>query len=864
MSSTLAAKKLNSAEILTQITGQTVLDRHLTPQVMFLTAMTAVLVGVVYADGEVANQEKLDFQRVLKQFASPDSSLGKMISLMLKDVQKSRIYSNLDALKCLTETLSTSEKLIILGFGYRLATADGTVKTQEKQYLHTVANVVDVSDQQLNAMFSCLDGRQSEIAEEAVAELRWLLDPQRFQNTEAAIVNAASFLSSRFLPRPKTTLSLARRKPSYAKLEAFQAYQEQLSKICTDLIQVLQVEGDYDIFPSVLENEVRSLAQKLQSQKFRLAIVGEFSQGKSTFLNALLGEELQPVRAIPCSGTLTVLKYGTEKRVVCHYKDGTQAVIPFDQYQQQASIPEEAALGNRELELAESNVVEIVLEHPGLELCRHHVEIVDSPGLNEHPDRTAVTERLLKDTDAAIFLANASRPMTQGERELLQRLKHRLQENPDAPASNLFVLVNFMDLLRSHQDASQVKTLVKNVVRNPAAPLVSSDNRVHFVSARSALEATLTQTTNEHSQPFQEFVSALETFLVEERGELTLKKGTTDVQMFISRIRDSYEQTTNLLEGRLSLSAAEQSRILEQTGGISGFDLKIQELKEFLVEETLSEVDNSWAQFIDDINARLPEKTDQWTAKSEQKAKIAKEYAEQFVQDISEELDIWLKEAVMQTILKPKIDKLESAIIERLTAIQHNLQSIDNDTGTSLNKQFELSGLGVSLNFNSTLEPNAIEDATGFRTGLGLKGSGIVIAGALALTGFGLLPIILAGGTVGGALGMIFGRDGEQVKEELKWEAFNKGIEKFEEASDEILTKLVENIENALDQKAQSFHEAASASISMLSNLLEHQESILQETLTQKEAQSVLIQQKNLQLQAIETALNNLTKTALS
>jgi predicted GTPase len=72
----------------------------------------------------------------------------------------------------------------------------------------------------------------------------------------------------------------------------------------------------------LLAEEIGKVSRKLQSQRFRLAVVGEFSQGKSTLLNALLGEEIQPVRAIPCSGTVTVLKYGTQKRVVCRYKDG--------------------------------------------------------------------------------------------------------------------------------------------------------------------------------------------------------------------------------------------------------------------------------------------------------------------------------------------------------------------------------------------------------------------------------------------------------------------------------------------------------------------------------------------------------------
>ena len=370
MSSTVTERALSRSEILTQITGQSVLDRHLTPRIMFLSAMTTVLVGVAYADGQLAESEKVYLQKVLGQFVLPESNLGKMITLMLKGVRKHKIYESSDAISCLTDSLSVSEKLIILGFGHRLAIADGHAEAQERQYLDTVANSIGVPNQQAKTLSFCLYGKQSEVSPEAVEKLRWLLDPQRFQNIDPAIVRAASFFSSKFLTQPKNISQLAIRKPSYAKLEKFQGYQEQLGSICTDLVQVLQVEGDYDIFPSVLEDEVRSLTQKVQSQKFRLAIVGEFSQGKSTFLNALLGEELQPVRAIPCSGTLTVLRYGAEKRVICHYKDGTQAVIPFDQYQQQASIPEEAALGNLELELAESNIAEIVLEHPGLAYVR--------------------------------------------------------------------------------------------------------------------------------------------------------------------------------------------------------------------------------------------------------------------------------------------------------------------------------------------------------------------------------------------------------------------------------------------------------------------------------------------------------------
>ncbi|MHC5831381.1 MAG: dynamin family protein, partial [Nostoc sp.] len=91
--------------------------------------------------------------------------------------------------------------------------------------------------------------------------------------------------------------------------------------------------------------EVKEISQKIQSQRFRISVLGEFSQGKSTLLNALLGEEIQPVRVIPCTGMVTVLKYGTEKRVICRYKDGREEEIPFEQYQQKVTISEDAALG---------------------------------------------------------------------------------------------------------------------------------------------------------------------------------------------------------------------------------------------------------------------------------------------------------------------------------------------------------------------------------------------------------------------------------------------------------------------------------------------------------------------------------------
>ena len=63
---------------------------------------------------------------------------------------------------------------------------------------------------------------------------------------------------------------------------------------------------------------VKKILQKLQeeqalirSRKFRVAVVGEFRRGKTTFINALLGKEILPVDALPTTATLNRITYGS-------------------------------------------------------------------------------------------------------------------------------------------------------------------------------------------------------------------------------------------------------------------------------------------------------------------------------------------------------------------------------------------------------------------------------------------------------------------------------------------------------------------------------------------------------------------------
>lgn len=284
-------------------------------------------------------------------------------------------------------------------------------------------------------------------------------------------------------------------------------------------MQIIQDCTNRDVLPHTLATEVEKVSHKLQSQRFRVAVVGEFSQGKSTLINALVREKIQPVRAIACNGTVTVLKHGLRKQILCHYKDERKNQISEEQYQTLATISKEAARKHRSDELARSDIEEIIFEHPDLDLCKNAVEIVDSPGLNEHPDRAAVTQKLLKDADAVIFITDASKALTQGERNLIQELRTQINGGiENEPVNNLFIVVNKMDQLDSSEDRQDVKELVEEFAYGQI-PAITGKQRVHFVSAKAAMKAILGKTQNEHLKTFHNFAQSLEKFLTRQSAE---------------------------------------------------------------------------------------------------------------------------------------------------------------------------------------------------------------------------------------------------------------------------------------------------------------------------------------------------------
>ncbi|MEZ2279121.1 MAG: dynamin family protein [Microcoleus sp.] len=643
-------------------------------------------------------------------------------------------------------------------------------------------------------------------------------------------------------------------------MKKFQEYRQQLNDVCKTLSSSLRDGSDRNVLSPTLAEEVTKVSQRLQSPCFRVAVVGEFSTGKSTLLNALLGEEIQPVRDIPCSGNVTILKYGSQRRVICRYKNGLEEEIPPAQYQEKASISEEAAYGSYADEIAKSEIAEIVFEHPELELCRYGVEIIDSPGLNEQAERTLITQQVLKTTHAVIFLTNATKVLTEKEQELLLYLKKELNYGNNEGAGNIFMVVNFFDLLRGEKSRQQVRKRVETIVKSQN--LIAGENRIHFISAQSALEAILEGNENDdYLKYFQGFTDSIEKFLTVERGAIALQQSAAGMKQIINTGCAELTQKRKILEGNLTVSQGDKAKIFEQMAEASGRDVKIRLLANELREESVEEVIESWHEWVEGLGERLIRKSYRWTSEHSHmwsQNELTKDYSDQFVRDITQEIEDWASQKV-QSILQQNMGDLNSQINEDIYAIRQEFQKFDKQLSSNLVSQFNnlaiagnLGGIGTSgRGIASSI--SQIEDS-GLMGGLGIGAA--VGTALLFFTGLGFIGVILGGlaAGAGGGLGLGF-LDGDAVKEQIKEKVCDLGFEKFDESSQSIFDKIHERIIAVFEERVETSSGAIAKAIALWENLLEQQEKRDRQNQAEWEAEKVWLADKRRELEQVQNQI---------
>ena len=324
-------------------------------------------------------------------------------------------------------------------------------------------------------------------------------------------------------------------------------------------LEKAELEGEKQSGKLELSRDIEDIAKAsvaLRNGVFRLLVLGDMKRGKSTFLNALIGENLLPSDVNPCTAILTILRYGVEKKVTVHFNNGSSPEnLDFKTFKQRYTIDaSEAKELEQQKKLAFPEVSHAVVEYP-LPLLEKGVEIIDSPGLNDTEARNELSLGYVNNCHAILFVMRASQPCTLGERRYLENyIKSR--------GLTVFFLINAWDQVKESlidpDDEGELTESEEKLRRVFKANLAEYcqidgydvyDERVFEVSSIQALRRRLKNPdASLEGTGFTEFMSAISTFLTKERAVSELRQARTLARLAYQHVNEAIERRVPLLE----------------------------------------------------------------------------------------------------------------------------------------------------------------------------------------------------------------------------------------------------------------------------------------------------------------------------
>lgn len=227
-----------------------------------------------------------------------------------------------------------------------------------------------------------------------------------------------------------------------------------------------------------LLEQLERLRDRLATERFQLAVLGQFKRGKSTLLNALLRDAVLPTGVVPVTAIPTFIQRAESPRLRVTYNAGR--------------VEENDLGGGEQLrERLRKLVTEEGNPHNILDVARvdvflpsrlleRGVVLIDTPGVGStHRHNTATADAVLPECDATLFVVSLDPPITEVEIEYLARIRETV--------AHLTIVVNKVDTLEPQERDAAVaflrRVLVEQAGLNGATPLFC-------VSARDALRAS--------------------------------------------------------------------------------------------------------------------------------------------------------------------------------------------------------------------------------------------------------------------------------------------------------------------------------------------------------------------------------------
>ena len=218
--------------------------------------------------------------------------------------------------------------------------------------------------------------------------------------------------------------------------------------------------------PLHAENKIilEKLTQSID-KPMKVAVIGQFSSGKSTFLNALLGKEILSSGITPVTAKVCEITYGDEMTLEIFYKNGKSMNKPISYLNE-----------TDEMEVTKIAYYKLYVPLPLLK----EISFLDTPGFNsQNESDTDTTNAILEEVDGIIWLTLADNVGKNSEKEILQMHIKRY-------ASKSLCVLNQKDRLKNQNEIDTSLNYAKKAFEGFFEDIIA-------ISAKQALEAITMQ-----------------------------------------------------------------------------------------------------------------------------------------------------------------------------------------------------------------------------------------------------------------------------------------------------------------------------------------------------------------------------------
>lgn len=233
---------------------------------------------------------------------------------------------------------------------------------------------------------------------------------------------------------------------------------------------IIQSISDLNGYQYHIEN-LNDLLKKHKQQNLYLAVVGQVKRGKSTLINAIIGEEILPFSIIPVTAIPTFLKYAESLMANIVFLDSKKQKFVASDAQQMRDFLSQYIVEEKNPEnKLKVSYVEVFLP---ADVLKEGIVLIDTPGIGStYLHNTETTLNFLPKCDAALFVTSVDPPVTEVEIDFLKRLSSHMKE--------IYFILNKIDYL-SEKELAVSEKFFRDVLKKNGF-----DTEIFLISAKMA------------------------------------------------------------------------------------------------------------------------------------------------------------------------------------------------------------------------------------------------------------------------------------------------------------------------------------------------------------------------------------------